>query len=112
MTQPRKLDDADAVARLLRLDGDLGLTTNRLGQVLVEAQPATGDGRIPTDKGLGERVVGLMGCIEHGARGQQAVEPRRLDAEPRVCGLEAVEDLLFLDAGAVLENVRKNRKAG
>jgi hypothetical protein len=38
------------------------------------------------------------------------VEPRRFDAEARVRGLEAVEDLLFLDAGAVLDTKSEARR--
>lgn len=40
--------------------------------------------------------------VEDSARGQQAVEARRLDAEIRVGGRHAVKDLLFLDTRSVL----------
>lgn len=102
MRLPRELDDPDGVARLRGLDLQLGLAVDGVGQVLVHAQPATGDGRVLADVLLGRLVELLDRAVELLVRRQGSAQLSGLLAEARLQGLAALCDLLLLGTRASL----------
>lgn len=107
MAPPSQLDKANSIPRLFGFHAYLRVgvqfAPDSVCQILIEPKPAPGDRRVPADVLFRSLVVGLD-CIFEGdiAGRQESMEPRIFDAESRIGGLQAVEDLLLLRTCTVL----------
>jgi len=63
-TLPDQFNQPDPIATLLRLDSDLRLSSNRIPEILIEAQPAARDRRVSTCPEVHVRLAGLMRLVE------------------------------------------------